>query len=199
MMEEAIRRSAVERAYLENADHVYRVAYAILRDPEAASDATHDAFARAYERWEQYDANRPVRAWLHGIVAHAALDAVRRRRVREHAVQVMGRVADLGGNRFADDLSGDAARHQIVDQGLASLGPQARAAVVLRHYYGYDYAEIASFLRTSPGNVGSVLSRAHSDLRRLLAVESPTASGDEQAANRRVAGASGASGDRNDR
>ncbi len=199
MMEEAIRRSAVERAYVENADHVYRVAYAILRDSEAASDATHDTFARAYERWEQYDANRPVRAWLHGIVAHAALDAVRRRRVREHAVQVMGRVAELGESRLVDDLSGEAARHQMVDQGLASLAPQARAAVVLRHYYGYDYAEIASFLQTSPGNVGSVLSRAHADLRRLLAVESPTAAGDEQAANRRVAGASGASRDRIDR
>jgi RNA polymerase sigma-70 factor (ECF subfamily) len=199
MTEETLRRSAVERAYLENADHVYRVAYAILRDPEAASDATHDTFARAYEHWERYDANRPVRAWLHGIVAHAALDAVRRRRVRERAVQVMGRVADLGENRFADDLSGDAARRQIVDQGLASLGPQARAAVVLRHYYGYDYAEIASFLRTSPGNVGSVLSRAHADLRRVLAAQSTTASGDERTTNRRVAGAPGAAQDRTDR
>jgi RNA polymerase sigma-70 factor (ECF subfamily) len=199
MMEEGIRRSAVERAYRENVDHVYRVAYAILRDPEAAGDATHDAFARAYERWEQYDANRPVRAWLHGIVAHTALDAVRRRRVREHAVPVMGRVAEIGGARVADDLSGDAARREIVDQGLASLAPQARAAVVLRHYYGYDYAEIASFLRTSPGNVGSLLSRAHADLRRLLAVEAPPVAGDGQPANRRVAGASGAGRDRNDR
>jgi RNA polymerase sigma-70 factor, ECF subfamily len=199
MTEEATRRSALERAYRENADHVYRVAYAILRDSEAASDATHDAFARAYERWEQYDANRPLRAWLHGIVAHAALDAVRRRRVREQAVHVMGRVAELADGRFGDDPSGDTARRQIVDQGLASLVPQARAAVVLRHYYGYDYAEIASFLRTSPGNVGSLLSRAHADLRRLLVAESPAASAGEQAMTSRVAGASGASRDRIDR
>jgi RNA polymerase sigma-70 factor (ECF subfamily) len=199
MMEEGIRRSAVDRAYRENVDHVYRVAYAILHDPEAAGDATHDAFARAYERWEQYDANRPLRAWLHGIVAHAALDAVRRRRVREQAVHIMGRAADLAGDRFADDPSGDAARRQIVDQGLASLAPQARAAVVLRHYYGYDYVEIASFLRTSPGNVGSLLSRAHADLRHLLSAESPPAAGGEQAVSSRVAGASGASRDRIDR
>jgi RNA polymerase sigma-70 factor (ECF subfamily) len=199
MMVEAIRRSAVERAYRENADHVYRVAYAILRDPEAAGDATHEAFARAYERWEQYDANRPVRAWLHGIVAHVALDAVRRRRVRESAVQVMGRVAELAGDRSGDDLSGDAARREIVDRGLAGLTPRARAVVVLRHYFGYDYAEIASFLRTSPGNVGSLLSRAHADLRRLLAVESPAATGDEEAVANRIATASGASRNRIDR
>ena len=198
MTEEATRRSALDRAYRENADHVYRVAYAILRDSEAASDATHDAFARAYERWEQYDANRPLRAWLHGIVTHAALDAVRRRRVREQAVHVLGRAADIAGDRFADDPSGDAARRQIVDRGLAGLRPQARAAVVLRHFYGYDYAEIASFLRTSPGNIGSLLSRAHAELRRLLAAESPVATAHMQPNASRVAGGSGSGRDRID-
>ena len=48
---------------------------------------------------------------------------------------------------------------------MDDLKPEARAALVLRHYYGYDYAEIARFLRTSPGNVGSILSRAHATLR----------------------------------
>jgi RNA polymerase sigma-70 factor (ECF subfamily) len=54
---------------------------------------------------------------------------------------------------------------------LADLKPDARAALVLRHYYGYDYAEIGRFLRTSPGNVGSILSRAHGTLRTRLAAE----------------------------
>ena len=51
---------------------------------------------------------------------------------------------------------------------MADLKPDVRAALVLRHYYGYDYAEIAGFLRTSPGNVGSILSRAHATLRARL-------------------------------
>ena len=96
-MERDLRRQAVERAYREHADDVYRVAYAILRDPDAAADATHDTFARAFERWEQYDANRPLRAWLHGIVTHAALDAVRRRRVRGFGLG--GRTSGNGGVR----------------------------------------------------------------------------------------------------
>jgi RNA polymerase sigma-70 factor (ECF subfamily) len=172
MIEEHLRRSAVERAYRDHADHVYRVAFAILHDSEAASDATHDAFARAYERWEQYDANRPLRAWLHGIVAHAALDAIRRRRVRERTARALGHVSELTEDSRAGDPAGDAVRHRVVEEGLATLTPQARAVVVLRHYYGYDYAEIASFLQTSPGNVGSLLSRAHADLRLQLAVGS---------------------------
>jgi hypothetical protein len=70
--------------------------------------------------------------------------------------------------------------------------------VVLRHFYGYDYAEIASFLGTNPGNIGSLLSRAHADLRRLLAAESPAAKADVQPHASRVAGGSGSARDRID-
>jgi RNA polymerase sigma-70 factor (ECF subfamily) len=168
-MDQDLRRQAVDRAYRDHAEDVYRVAFAILRDPDGAVDATHDTFARAFERWEQYDANRPLAAWLHGIVTHAALDAVRRRRVRQLAVPALSRIGEVNSsNADRGDPSVEVIRRGIVDEGLARLKPDARAAVVLRHYYGYDYAEIARFLRTSPGNVGSILSRAHAALREGL-------------------------------
>jgi RNA polymerase sigma-70 factor, ECF subfamily len=165
-----LRRESVERAYRDHADDVYRIAFAILRDPEAASDATHDAFSRAFERWEQYDANRPVRAWLHGIVSHAALDQLRRRSVRSLAVPVIGRVLETPawGGGEQEDPQIHLAERELVASALAGLNPEARAALVLRHYYGYDYTEIAGFLRTSPGNVGSILSRTHAALRQRL-------------------------------
>ena len=177
MDDREIRWHAVERAYRDHADDVYRIALAILRDPEAAVDATHDTFARAFERWHQYDENRPLRAWLHGIVSHAALDALRKRRVRALALPRIGEVRETAaaGHPDADPARHVAERDQI-ETALAGLKPEARAALVLRHYYGYDYAEIARFLRTSPGNVGSILSRSHGTLRaRLLADAAATA------------------------
>jgi len=169
------RRDAVDRAYRDHADDVYRVAFAILRDTEAAVDATQDTFARAFERWDRYDSNRSLRAWLHGIVSHAALDALRRRRVRRlagPAVAQLGRVS--GGGAWGTDPSSGVGDRDLVETALADLKPDVRAALVLRHYYGYDYAEIATFLRTSPGNVGSILSRAHVALRARLAADGPT-------------------------
>ena len=173
MQDHERRRESVERAYRDHSDDVYRIALAILRDPEAAVDATHDAFARAFERWEQYDANRPLRAWLHGIVSHAALDQVRRRAVQTLAAPSMGRVLEtpaIGGGDHGDPASRMAER-EVIAGALNSLKPDARAALVLRHYYGYDYSEIAGFLRTSPGNVGSILSRAHASLRERLTTD----------------------------
>ncbi len=193
-MEHDLRRGAVERAYREHADDVYRVAYAILRDPEAAADVTHDTFARAFERWEQYDANRPLRAWLHGIVTHAALDAVRRRRVRAIGLGPGRWPVGRGAVReivVADPAPGadpslHVVRRRLVDEALGMLRPEARAAVVLRHYHGYDYAEIAAFLGTSPGNVGSILSRAHATIRARLAPEASGTAGNEPAPARRA-------------
>jgi RNA polymerase sigma-70 factor (ECF subfamily) len=167
-----IRWQAVERAYRDHAEDVYRVALAILRDPEAAVDVTHDTFARAFDRWHQYDANRPLRAWLHGIVSHAALDVLRKRRVRTLALPAIGQVRDAHGpGTTEDDPARQVADRDQVAAAMAGLKPDARAALVLRHAYGYDYAEIARFLDTSPGNVGSILSRAHGVLRSRLTVE----------------------------
>jgi RNA polymerase sigma-70 factor (ECF subfamily) len=169
------RRDAVDRAYREHADDVYRVAFAILRDTEAAVDATHDTFARAFERWDQYDSNRSLQAWLHGIVSHAALDALRRRRVRRLAVPAVAQIGRTSAREaWAADPSTAVANRDLVAGVLADLNPDVRAALVLRHYYGYDYAEIAGFLRTSPGNVGSILSRAHAGLRARLATDAAT-------------------------
>ena len=168
-MDASLRDRAVDQAYRDLAPDVYRVAFGILRDADDAIDATHDAFARAWERWEQYDNQRPLRAWLHGIVVHVALDRLRRRRVRRLAVPVLGGhvIAGLGSGPGADHAS-DVVRRQVVDDALAVLRPTSRAALILRHYYGYDYAEIGAFLGMASGTVGSTLSRAHAELRRRL-------------------------------
>ena len=184
-----IRWQAVERAYREHADDVYKVALAILRDPDAAVDVTHDTFARAFDRWHQYDANRPLRAWLHGIVSHAALDVLRRRRVRAVAVPTIGRIRETQGS---GPVEGDPARRvverDLIADAMAGLKPDARAALVLRHAYGYDYTEIARFLRTSPGNVGSILSRAHATLRVRLETTGADPSAPEPATELPAAG-----------
>jgi RNA polymerase sigma-70 factor (ECF subfamily) len=172
MVEDRERSAAVDRAYREHAQDLYRLAFGILRDGDAAVDATQVAFARAYERWAQYDPSRPLLPWLHGIVANEALDALRRRRVRWISVAAMPE-RERGSRSPGSDLAAEVVERAAIDEGLAQLKPMARAAVLLRHLYGYDYAEIASLLGTSPGNVGSLLSRTHAQLRELLAELGP--------------------------
>lgn len=183
-MSDSGRDRAADQAYRDHATDVYRVAYGILRDPDEALDATHDTFARAWERWDQYDSQRPLRGWLHGIVVHLALDQLRRRRVRRLALPILGRssvghIETSASNDPADEI----ARRQLVELALDGLRPEVRATLVLRHFYGYDYAQIGLFLGMSSGTVGSTLSRAHAAIRRRFeALEAPIPSSDPRPA-----------------
>lgn len=159
------RDSACDRAYRDHASDVYRVAYGMLRDADEALDATHDSFARAWERWEQYDANRPLRPWLLSICVRVCLDHLRRRRLR----WLVAPSVDGLDTRLGDpDPASEVIQRRIVEQAMAALSPQSRAVVVLRHYYGYDYAQIGEMLGKPAGTVGSLLSRAHTMLRSRL-------------------------------
>ena len=174
-MIESERDRAADQAYRDHANDVYRVAYGILRDPDDALDATHETFARAWERWDQYDRQRPLRGWLHGIVVHLALDQLRRRRVRRLALPVLGRATATLDRTTEPDPADEVTRRQIVERALDGLRPEVRATLVLRHYYGYDYAQIGTLLGMSSGTVGSTLSRAHTAIRRRLEAEDPQA------------------------
>lgn len=178
-MFESERDRAADRAYRDHANDVYRVAYGILRDPDEALDATHDTFARAWERWDQYDSQRPLRGWLHGIAVHLALDQLRRRRVRRLALPVLGRTSVVAIEGSAPDPADDVARRQLVDQALDGLRPEVRATLILRHYYGYDYAQIGALLGISSGTVGSTLSRAHAAIRRRFEAQGLSAPASE--------------------
>ena len=131
-------------------------------------------FARAFERWDQYDSHRPLRAWLHGIVSHAALDDLRRRRVRRLAAcrpwRSCDRVRGRGRRRAtdpADRVATAPARRCGTGRPQARRPSRPRPAPLLRLRLRRD----RRLPRTSPGNVGSILSRAHAALRDRLAAD----------------------------
>lgn len=168
-METDRRREAVDLAYREHAADVYRVTYAILRDPEVAADAMQDVFGKAFQHWDEYDSQRPLRPWLHAIATRRALDLLRWRKVRALALPWLHLEA-RDRERFSADPAEALSQREGIEHELRRLAPRTRAALILRHYYGYSYAEIAKLLGTNPGTVGSLISRAHTQMRgRLLA------------------------------
>jgi len=177
VIESERRDRAADQAYRDHASDVYRVAYGILRDPDEALDVTHDTFARAWERWDQYDSQRPLRGWLHGIVVHIALDQLRRRRVRRLALpHLAGSPLSVNPLAGAGDPADELARRAVVEDALDGLRPVALATLVLRHFYGYDYAQIGTMLGITSGSVGSTLTRARSAIRERLETRDPARS-----------------------
>lgn len=141
----------------------YRAAYLVVQDSSAAEDIAQEAILAAVGRIHRFDRRRPFGPWLHRIVVNRSIDWVRARNRRgEVSADGVVELEDPGssdGDRLPDDLVA----------ALATLDPEDRAVVVLRHLFDYDSTEIASMLGVPPGTVRTRLRRALQRLRPLLA------------------------------
>lgn len=144
---------------------VYNLCYRMLGDGYEAEDAAQETFLRVYENLSRYDRQRPFSTWLLSIAAHYCIDQIRKRRMQ---------LLSLDGESFLDppdpNPGPEPALTQFEDQRrvqqlLAHLNPQDRAAVVLRYWYDYSYEEIAAALSLTVSAVKSRLHRA----RQVLA------------------------------
>ncbi|HET9004901.1 MAG TPA: sigma-70 family RNA polymerase sigma factor [Gemmatimonadaceae bacterium] len=140
----------------------YAVARAITIEHEDAEDAVQDAFLHAYRALARFDAAFPFGAWLARIVANAALDLVRRRRVRLTEELPAGAALP-----FRDPAVGAELRARL-NEALAILPPRQRAVLVLHDVEGYRHAEIGEMLGMPEGTARSDLHHARTLMRRAL-------------------------------
>jgi RNA polymerase sigma-70 factor (ECF subfamily) len=146
----------------EAIDRLHGVAYRILRDADAADDATQRALIDA---WDHLDALRdPDRfdAWTYRPVVHAACKEIRRERSEHERVRMIPVAGDT-----APDPGESLARRDELERAFTELSPEHRAVVVLHCYADLSQAEIADILGIPVGTVGS---RLHHAARRLRAV-----------------------------
>jgi len=142
-----------------------RVARAVLEDPDDADDAAQDAFLAALVKLDQYDPGRPFGPWLMRIVANAAADRRRRRRVR----RTEPLDAELAGGGGMPDVTTE--RRLLGERlrtALAELPERRRLAVVLFDVEGYSHAEIAELLGIPEGTARSEVFHARRRLREIL-------------------------------
>jgi RNA polymerase sigma-70 factor (ECF subfamily) len=140
----------------------YVVARAIVGTHEDAEDAVQDGFLHAYRALDRFLPDQAFGAWLHRIVANAALDLMRRRKVRA-AEELPETVAAP----FRDPGEADHLRDRLRDA-LALLSDRQRAVIVLHDVEGYKHAEIGGMLGIPEGTARSDLHHARALLRRTL-------------------------------
>jgi RNA polymerase sigma-70 factor (ECF subfamily) len=142
----------------------YAVARAIVLTHEDAEDAVQEGFLHAFRALDRFRPEQAFGAWLHRIVANAALDLSRRRKVRD-ADELPETVASPRGARDAAERDELRARLRA---GLDRLAPRQRAVIVLHDVEGFKHAEIGGMLGIPEGTARSDLHHARAQLRRLL-------------------------------
>ena len=156
-------REDFDRLYRSAYPRVYRTLAAILGDSAAAEDCTQDAFVKAFQAWSRWRPDAPAEAWIHRIAVNRAISYRRSARLRS----VGELLRRLGKPKGSADPAQVATQPDLLTA-LRSIPPKLAAAIVLRHYHGYNNREIAASLGVSERTIGTRLSQAAERLRAVL-------------------------------
>jgi RNA polymerase sigma-70 factor (ECF subfamily) len=141
---------------------LYSVAVRMLGNAEDARDVTQNAFVKAYQGLATFDSRYRFFSWIYRILVNECLNVIRSRRPQE----------PLTARLTAPDSPFEAAaaneRRLQVEAALQQLSPEYRAVIVLRHFAGQSYKEIADVLSIPEKTVRSRLYSARQTLGEQL-------------------------------
>jgi RNA polymerase sigma-70 factor (ECF subfamily) len=155
--------SAAFRTLVERYERVlFTVAVRMLGDADEAADASQNAFVRAYRKLQTYDSGHKFFSWLYRILVNECLNVKRSRRRLEPLEA--GMAAGDDPHRTAEQ----AELRAKVRVSLGRLTPAYREVIVLRHYAGMSYVEMAEALGVPEKTVKSRLYSARQQLGEEL-------------------------------
>ncbi len=145
---------------------VLSVAYRMVGDTEEAKDIRQAAFLRVYGALPTFNGKARFSTWLYRIVLNLSRDSLRARGARQRGlVREHDRMrCEPGAAPAADQAAGAHELAARVADAVAALPDAEREVVVLRHYEGLRFDEIAEILGTP---TSTAKSRMHRALRRL--------------------------------
>ena len=150
---------------------MYAVAFRMCGNHEDAQDCLQDAMIRIYRAIGSFKGQSSFATWVYRITMNTCLDELRRRKNRQSAS--LDSLLDTGWSP-SDDLD-TPERHALmsekrreIEQAIAALPEDMRAAIVLRDIQGFSYEEIARMLDANVGTVKSRISRGREKLREKL-------------------------------
>jgi RNA polymerase sigma-70 factor (ECF subfamily) len=158
---------AAFRAFVERyRGPLYSFVLRMVRRPSVAEELVQESFVRAYRAAPRFEPTAAVSTWLFHIAARLAMNEAAR---AHHAHEVGGEAPEMAAE--APQPLEQLERKQLsraIEQALAQLPAQQRAAVVLVRFQDMPYREVAKVLGISEGAVDGLLQRARQTLMRLL-------------------------------
>ena len=155
-------RAAFEELVLRYQRPLFNVALRLLGRYDEASDATQNAFIKAYGHLETFDATQRFFSWIYRILRNECLNALRGKRTFEPLSDGV-----LGADRPADTIE-DVERQRAVQQAVMSLDIDYREVIALRHFADMSYEDIATTLGIPSKTVKSRLYTARQRLAESL-------------------------------
>lgn len=160
---------------LDYLDHLYRVAFHLVRNPDEAKECVQETCARALTARGQFTPGSNMKAWLTRILYNFFYDSY----ARNKRVVAADDLADgVDATDFWEAHAGDGPGPEVqvldrelgakVSHAIEQIPEEFRAPILLVDLGDLSYAEAAQILSCPIGTVRSRLSRGRRLLQKLL-------------------------------
>jgi RNA polymerase sigma-70 factor (ECF subfamily) len=153
-------------------EKVYWIAHRFVNDHDQADDITQDIFVKVYDALKHFRGESGFYTWLYRITVNVALNAIRKRRLRDFIrIDEFFETAD-NENAQPDILFEKDEQQKLIEEAITKLPEKQKAVFILRYHEELPYEEISVILKTSIGGlkanyfhaakkIGEYVSRAH--------------------------------------
>ncbi|MGH8936008.1 MAG: RNA polymerase sigma factor [Acidimicrobiia bacterium] len=162
-------------------DRVFAVCLRMMRDREAALDATQETFLTLFRKADRFEGRAAFSTWLYRLAVNTCYDQLRRQ--KRHRAEPLPETHDPPDAASADHLASVELRPDL-ERALAALDPEFRSVVVLSDLEGLALQTVAEALGLPLGTVKSRLFRGRrrlADALGNLSGHSTTPTGDPHA------------------
>ena len=152
---------AFGRLVRDHSGLVYRVAMRICGEDEA-QDASQEVWVRVWRNIKGFRGGSAFSTWLYKITVNTCLtsrEREARREMREYVSELPFLPEPPGGDADPETAALNTERREEIEEALAYVRADHRAALVLRHMEGLSYAEIAEILEIPDGTAKGWVSR----------------------------------------
>lgn len=163
-----------ERAWGELVEATYRDVYTlclrVLGNSHDASEATQDAYLKAWRGLHSFRGDAMFETWLYRVASNAALSKHRGRKRRQGHESGMQDEAlmQLAAPDSVESTAGARIEVRALEEAMARLPEQHRTAIVLRDVYGMSIEEIAQQLGISTTAAKVRVHRARKKLKDMV-------------------------------
>lgn len=130
---------------------------------EDAEDILQEAFIKAYQHLNGFDAEQKFASWMYRIVRNETIGAFRKKRVRPegHSESIDDTLTERLASRLQTSTEAEEKeRQESIHRILQALDPKYREVLALKYLDEKSYTEIAYILQKPMGTIATLLNRA---------------------------------------
>jgi len=142
---------------------MFNLAFQITRDADTAKDITQEAFIKGYDKLKTFDTGKKFFSWIYRITLNESLN----HKKHSNYSQSFNNETSHDSHSVSENIERDETSRKV-KSAINNLDEKYRTLIILKHYHGLGYDEIAEITNIPAGKVKTRLYIARDNLRKSL-------------------------------